>query len=319
MPILESTYRPPFGFSNGHVQTLLAPLWRPVPHVAYTRERIDTPDGDFLDLDWCRYGLNRIAIVSAGMEGNSTRAYVAGMVRALNAAAWDAVAWNYRGCSGEPNRKLHFYNGGMVEDVQAVVDACLRAGYRTIALVGFSLGGNLLLNYLGRLGKDVGPEIAAAVAISAPIDVADCADQLNRTAGRLYTKLFLRSFRKKIREKMKLMPDKLTDEGYEQIKTLQEYDVRYSCPHFGFATYPEFYKAVSSRFVIDRVARPTLVVNARNDPFMGEHCFPVEQAKNNPNLHLEMPATGGHIGFVTLPRDGAWWTERRAVEFLCNL
>jgi hypothetical protein len=316
MPIAESNYRAPLLLTNGHVQTILTPFLRNGNGVGYARERIKTPDDDFLDLDWATFGRPRIAIVSAGMEGFSTRPYVMGMVRALHGAGWDAVAWNYRGCSGEPNRKLHFYNGGMVEDLHAVVEACLRRGYREIALVGFSLGGNLLLNYLGRRGPDVIPEVTRAVAISAPVDVADCADQLNTPGGRIYTKLFLASFREKIRAKMKMMPDRLNDDGYEKIRTLQEYDARYTCPHFGFATIPEFYRWVSSRWVLDRVARPTLIINAKNDPFMGPGCYPVEQSRANPHLTLEMPGSGGHLGFITFPRQGAWWTEKRTVEFL---
>ena len=318
MPLIDSTYRAPSLLGHGHTQTILAPFLRNGNGVTYSRERIETPDDDFLDLDWAASGRRKIAIVSAGMEGFSTRPYVTGMVRALRAAGWDAVAWNYRGCSGEPNRKLHFYNGGMVEDLHAVVEACLRRGYREIALVGFSLGGNLLLNYLGRRGPDVVPEITRAVAISAPVDVADCAEQLNRGGGRIYTKIFLSSFREKIRAKMKVMPDRLNDDGYEKIRTLQDYDARYTVPHFGFGSIPEFYRWVSSRWVLDRVARPTLIINAKNDPFMGPGCYPVEQSRANPHLTLEMPDSGGHLGFITFPREGTWWSEERTVKFLAS-
>jgi hypothetical protein len=326
MPVLaSSTYRAPWLLRNGHAQTLLAPFWRNVPAPGYRRERLELADGDFLDLDWAARsavddaaGRGRLAIISYGMEGNAERGYVAGMVRALHGAGWDALVWNYRSCGGEPNRKVHFYHGGLIGDLQAVVQHALRGGYRELALIGFSLGGNLTLNYLGRGSAEVPDAVRCAVAISAPVDVEDCARVMRRADNRLYVHRFLKSFRERIRRKMRAMPGKISDTPFAQIRTLEDYDERYTAPHFGFQSVPDFYRFVSSRYWLHRVAVPTLIVNARNDPFMGPDCFPVEEARLNPRVHLEMPASGGHLGFLGARRQGMNWVEARALAFLAE-
>jgi uncharacterized protein len=170
MPLMEkSSYLPPPFFGNGHLQTLYPNLYRRVRGIVYRRERIPTPDGDFLDLDWSRVGSRKLVIVSHGLEGSSLRPYVLGMVRAFNETGWDAVAWNFRGCSGEPNRKLRFYHSGATEDLETVVEHVRRdPTYQKIALVGFSLGGNITLKYLGERGKDAAAAVFGAVAFWFP-------------------------------------------------------------------------------------------------------------------------------------------------------
>lgn len=321
MPVLAgSSYRPPFGLGNGHAQTLLAHIIRRPPAVAYRRERIETPDGDFLDLDWASEGGDRLAVISYGMEGSSQGDYTRGMACALMEEGWSVLVWNFRGCSGEPNRKLHFYHGGLIEDLESVL-AHARAARRprALALVGFSLGGNLTLNYLGRRAGALPPELVGAVAISAPVEVQDCADQLRRRENRLYTQRFLRLFRNRARAKMRTQPGLISDAPFAHIRTLEDYDAAYTAPHFGFASVPDLYRFVSPRQHLPKIRVPTLLVSARNDPFLGGHSFPVEEARQNPALHLEMPGSGGHLGFITLPRSGRWWTEARTLEFLAPL
>lgn len=315
MPLIPSTYRAPWWLRNGHRQTVLG-AFRPAPAITYQRERIETPDGDFLDVDWLAAGSPRpLALLSFGMEGHAQRPYVRGMVAAFRAAGWDALVWHYRSTSGEPNRKLHFYHSGMVEDLEAVL-ACARAHHYTrIALIGFSLGGNMVLNYLGRRGPAAAPEVAAAAVFSVPCEVMDCARRLREPQNALYTRRFLESFREKIRGKMPHWPGRISDERYEDIRTLEDYDARYTAPHFGFPDVPTFYRAVSSRYVLDHIARPTLMVNALDDPFMGPLCFPTEAAQGNPHLFLETPAHGGHLGFLRGPLHRWNWCEERAVHF----
>ena len=160
MPIVHpSSYRPPLFFKNGHLQTIYPNLFRHVAGVSYLRQRISTPDDDFLDLDWSPVGADRVAILAHGLEGNSTRPYVFGMVRALNRSGWDAVVWNFRGCSGEPNQKVRFYHSGDTEDLHTVL-TCVhqRSCYKTSALIGFSLGGNVILKYLGEQAMQLNPK-----------------------------------------------------------------------------------------------------------------------------------------------------------------
>lgn len=321
MPEVTSRYLAPRWLRNAHVQTVLG-SFRRAPAVRYRRERMDTPDGDFLDLDWLQpeapAAYAPLLIISFGMEGDPQRAYVRGMARAFGDAGWNVLVWNYRGTSGEPNRKVHFYHGGLVEDLEAVIRHALRRGCLRVALCGFSLGGNLTLNYLGRRGAEIPAELAGAVCFSVPCDVEDCAVQMRRPANRLYMNRFLSSFRGKIRAKMQVMPELINDHGYESIRTLEDYDERYTVPHFGFANVPEFYRWVSSRYVLRRVSIPTLLVNALDDPLMGPPCFPRDAAAANPSLHLELPRRGGHLGFLRGPGHRRNWMEERALEFLAG-
>lgn len=318
MPCVPSTYRAPVGLRNPHLQTVLG-SFRRAPATAYRRERIETPDGDFLDLDWAGNatgaGGRPLAILSFGMEGDPQRPYVRGMVCAFRSAGWDALVWNYRGTSGEPNRKAHFYHGGLIEDLDAVIGHARARGCARMALVGFSLGGNLVLNYLGRRGGDVPACVTGAAVFSVPCDVADCAAQMRKWENRIYMNRFLLSFRDKIRAKMQVMPDAVSDRGFERIRSLEDYDERYTVPLFGFDSVPAFYRWVSSKYVLARIAVPTLMVNALDDPIMGPACHPRAEADANPRLFLESPPHGGHLGFLRL---GAArnWMEDRAIEFL---
>lgn len=318
MPIIHhSSYCPPLFLRNGHLQTIYPNFFRHVDGVTYGHERLETPDGDFLDLDRSAVGANRAALLAHGLEGNSTRTYMLGMVRALNRRGWDAVAWNFRGCSGEPNRKLRFYHSGDTPDLHTVVSHVLRdAHYEHIALIGFSLGGNVILKYLGEKGRDLSPRIAAAITFSVPCDLAGSSRQMARFENRIYMKRFMKLLHEKIRAKMEAFPGAIDDQGYRQISTFQEFDDRYTAPLHGFRSAQDYWTLASSKPVLPRIAVPTLLVNALDDPFLSPSCYPREEADRNPHFFLETPATGGHVGFVSINRKDEYWSETRAVEFL---
>ncbi|MBI5569055.1 MAG: alpha/beta fold hydrolase [Desulfomonile tiedjei] len=318
MPIvMQSTYSPPPLFSNPHVQTVFPSVFRTVNGVHYQRERIGTPDDDFVDVDWARIGSSRMALVLHGLEGDSGRAYVRGMVRALNKRGWDAVAMNFRSCSGECNRTLRFYHSGETEDIHTVLMHVLeRENYAEAALVGFSLGGNVILKYLGEQGTRLHPVVKKAAVFSVPCDLTSGAMKLSSPSNRLYLKRFLRMLHEKIRMKMQIVPGRITDEGYGDIKTFREYDDRYTAPIHGFASAEDYWAKASSKPGISRISIPALLVNAADDPFLAEPCYPIEEAKASNSFFLEIPAHGGHVGFVTFGRDGEYWSERRAVAFL---
>src|SRR5437764_6729892 len=205
MPLVpNSTYRCSRLLSNGHLQTLWPSLLRRVNLFAYRRERIETPDGDFLDLDWARNGSQRLAVLAHGLEGDSKRHYILGMVNALAKRGWDAVAWNARGCSGETNRVLRFTHSGATEDLQAVISHVTSASdYSTITLIGFSLGGNLTLKYLGERGRELDRRIKAAVAFSVPCDLQSSSIKLAKPLNWIYMQRFLAALHTKIRSMMK--------------------------------------------------------------------------------------------------------------------
>src|SRR6266404_3939065 len=318
MPVVaNSTYRCPRLLSNGHLQTLWPSLLRRVSLVAYRRERIATPDRDFIDLDWAKNGSQRLAVLAHGLEGDSKRHYMLGMVNALVKRGWDAVAWNARGCSGEPNRVLRFTHSGATEDLQTVISHVLSAyDYSTIALIGFSLGGNLTLKYLGEQGQELDSRLKAAVAFSVPCDLRSSSIRLAKPWNWIYMQRFLSTLHGKIRAMMKVMPGKIDDRGYGQLLNFKDFDDRYTAPIHGFKDAEDYWRKCSCKPFLRNVRVPALLVNARNDPFLAEECYPIEEAKTNGYLHLEIPATGGHVGFSSFNSGGEYWSESRAVPFL---
>ncbi|MBC3540051.1 YheT family hydrolase [Rufibacter sediminis] len=315
MPLLPSRFhkRPRYLF-NGHLQTILPSTLRRLPSVTYSRERIVTPDQDFLDLDWSTIGSASLVVLSHGLEGDTKRPYMQGMVRAMNRVGWDALAWNFRSCSGEPNHLLRSYHMGAVEDLDLVVQHAMKKGYQTIYLVGFSMGGNLTLNYLSQWADKVPRQVARAAVFSVPCHMESACVQLAKPANRIYMKRFLRSLHEKLKEKAQRFDLDLTD--YEKITTFEQFDDRYTAPLHGFANAADYYERCSSVSHLHSIQVPTLLVNAQNDPFLSKECFPVEQARQNPYFYLEMPKDGGHVGFSEDFLKGRYYSERRAVEFL---
>lgn len=224
MPLITtSTYHPPFLFSNGHLQTIYPSLARKLSPDLYQRERIATPDDDFLDLDWARSGNASLAILSHGLEGSSYRHYMIGMARMLNRHGWDALAWNYRSCSGEINRRLRMYHNGAIDALDVIVRHALAGGtYRRVALIGFSMGGNLTLVYLGTLGTAIDARIEKAAVFSVPCDLAAGARELAKRRNCFYMKQFLVSLHDKIRKKMALQPGLIDDKDYESIRDFKD-------------------------------------------------------------------------------------------------
>jgi predicted alpha/beta-fold hydrolase len=315
VPNATCRYKPPCFLKNGHVQTIYPVWFRTAPAVAYQRERINTPDNDFLDLDWSVHQNNRLVIISHGLEGNSHRAYVKGMVNAATRNGWDALAWNYRSCSGEPNKKLRSYHNGVVDDLTCVIHhAKTRYAYRQIALVGFSLGGNLNLLYLGSCRPD--PIVKKAVVFSVPCDLKGSSEELKKPFNKIYMKRFLHLLHQKIKAKAALFPDQINDKGYKTIKDFKGFDDRYTAPIHGFKDAHDYWAKCSSKPHISKIRIPTLIVNAVNDPFLSDSCYPVSEADANPNVRLCMPDSGGHVGFIAFNSNNLYWSEKTAVSFL---
>jgi len=321
MPIIhDSTYRAPFLFNNGHLQSIYPTLARKLGDGIYRRERIETSDFDFLDLDWSRAGNGKLAILSHGLEGNTHRPYMVGMARMLNRRGWDVLAWNYRGCSGEINRRLRMYHNGCIDDLDCVVRHALKDGrYEQVALVGFSLGGNLTLMYLGSMAEQLDARIGSSVVFSVPCDLKAGALELAKAKNYFYMKQFLISLHKKIKQKMEQMPGAINDDGYACIRDFKAFDDRYTAPINGFRDAEDYWFQCSSGRFLSSITVPTLIVNAQNDPFLARSCYPVSQAEQSKHVHLEMPRSGGHVGFVQFNGDRSYWSEQRAVEFLSQV
>jgi predicted alpha/beta-fold hydrolase len=318
MPLISaSNYSPWILFKNAHIQTIFPPLFRKVRNINYVRERIITPDHDFIDLDWSRVGGDKVVIVLHGLEGHSRRSYVLGMISAFNRRRWDAVALNFRGCSGQPNRLLRSYHCGATEDLHAVLRHVMnRKRYTCISLVGFSVGGNLTLMYLGEKKYPISPLIQSAAAVSVPCELESSADKLAQRSNSLYMKRFLMMFHDKIRLKMRMLPDEIDDADYHLIRTFKDFDERYTAPIHGFSSAKDYWTKCSCRQFLSGINIPVLLISARDDPFLGKECYPVNEAKNSRHLYFEMPKYGGHVGFVDFRSGGEYWHEKRIAAFI---
>ncbi len=279
----------------------------------YKRERLLTPDQDFLDIDWSCVGSDSLIVLSHGLEGDTARPYMMGMVKAFNARGVDALAWNYRSCSGEPNKLLRSYHLGATEDLHTVLHHALaKKQYSTVFLTGFSAGGNITLKYLGEAAEQVPAQVKRVAVFSTPVDLKGSAQKISR----IYTQRFLRTLGKKLEQKQQMYPDQLDLSGYSLQWSFPEFDDRYTAPIHGFKNAEDYYARVSSKQFLKNIRIPTLLVNAKNDPFLSPSCYPIQEAEANPNFYLEMPEQGGHVGFAVGFRRKRNYAEERAVQFL---
>ncbi len=315
MPIIEkSSYNTsPFYLFNSHLQTMVPSVFRKVKGIAYKRERINTPDGDFLDLDFSRVQSKKLVIISHGLEGDSHRGYMQGMTKSFNLAGYDAIAWNYRGCSGALNKSRRLYHSGATDDLDVVVKHALAINrYEEIVMVGFSLGGNLTLKYLGEKNDEINNKIKTSVVFSVPLDLYASSIQLSKPGNILYTKRFLKKLAVKIKNKAAQYPDIKIDK-LDKINSLFEFDECYTAPIHGFLGAIDYYTKCSALNNLEQITIPTLIVNAKNDPFLPMECYPTNLLKNHKNVYLEIPKLGGHVGFSN--SKDVYWSEKRAVEF----
>ena len=320
MPIITSSdFKPNLLFRQKHISTIASSMFRKVEGVEYKRKRINTPDNDFLDIDFSTIGSKTIVIITHGLEGNSQRAYARGMVRAVNNAGWDAVALNLRGCSGEPNNLYLSYHSGKTDDLDLVVNHIIsNYDYDKIMLIGFSLGGNITLKYLGEQSENIQPLIKSAVAISVPTDLEDSAVQLAKKSNAMYMKRFAKMLIPKLAEKVSRFPEcGLTKDDVSKLKTFYDFDKSYTAPAHGFANARDYWQKCSSKPGLSNIKIPTLLINALNDPFLGTPSYPFSEAENSEFFYLETPKYGGHVGFVkSCNMNGELWHEERAIEFL---
>ena len=318
MPIITNNYRPSFLFRNGHFSTIYSSKFRVASKIEHTRERLYLLDQDFLDIDWsfAKKPSKKAVILLHGLEGNSKRTYMVCQALQLISNGWDTASVNYRGCSGEPNINYDSYNAGRTEDLESVINYVLEKDtYEDIALVGFSLGGNLLLKYLGE--RDFVPtQIKKAVAVSVPLSLRGSLEALNKSHNWLYSLSFLIKLRKKYKIKMEQFPEKETVD-YKKIKSLLDFDNLYTAPAHGFRDAYDYYQKNSSLQFLPNIKIPFYILNAKNDSFLSQDCYPIDIASSMKNFFLETPKYGGHVGFHKT--NGIYYSEERAVNFLNNL
>ncbi|MCD2259167.1 YheT family hydrolase [Psychroserpens luteolus] len=316
MPIVESTYKVPFWFRNGFIATVYSGLFRKVNGLKQKRERIETRDQDFLDIDWsyAEKSSKEVVVLLHGLEGHAQRPYITGTAKLFNEHGIDAASVNFRGCSGEDNRFYNSYHSGATNDLDDVVQYCIKKkGYSKIYIKGISLGGNITLKYLGE-DRLIPKEVKSAIAISVPVHLTGSARALHTLKNKAFAIRFRKHLVDKLKKKIKTFPNHISEEEIRSIKTLRDFDEVYTSKAHGFKNALDYYEKCSSLQFLKTIKTPTLLINALNDSFLSHECFPVKEAKANEHLYLEMPKYGGHVGFIL--GGNVYYNEKRALEFV---
>lgn len=320
-PFHVPPFRPAWWLPGGHLQTLGGKYLRPSSSISLRRERIDTPDGDFLDLD---FGPDPepgapLVLILHGLEGFSRRPYMLHAADLLLRRGIAAACLNFRSCSGEPNRTARLYHSGETGDTRQVLELLARRWPgRALGALGFSLGGNVLLKLLGEEPDGGRRLVQAAVAVSVPYDLAAGASLLERSViGRFYARYFLGSLKKKVRAKEHLLAPILDLDRVYRARTIREYDDAATAPLHGFRDAAEYYRRSSSGQYLARVRVPALLFHSLNDPFLPSEAIPRKEVAANPRLIPAFVEAGGHVGFVSgrLPGRRSFWAEAHGSRF----
>ena len=316
-----SSYTPPWWCRPRHLQTLWA-VFRRGRFPGLTRERLETPDGDFVDLDWLPGKPDApVLLIVHGLEGGVASHYVGGLFRLAATRGWRAALFYFRSCSGELNRLPRFYHSGETGDLDHVIRTlgAREPGLR-LGAVGVSIGGNVLMKWLGEQGADAPAALAGAVGISVPFDLGACARTMDQGPQRLlYTPSFMRSLRRKVTAKARLYPGFVDLKAVRRARTFAAYDRAVTAPLHGFVDEEDYWRRCSSLPYLARVQRPTLLLSAVDDPFIPGWSLP-DPRTLPPAVRAEFVPHGGHVGFVEgWPWRASSWAERRAVEFLATV
>lgn len=321
-------FKPAWWLNNCHLQTLYPTLFRPKIKLNRTRERIHTPDGDFLDLDWYKQNSDDtqpLVIIMHGLAGSSSSAYVLGLQKSISLMAWRSVALNFRGCSGQQNLKARAYHSGETEDIDFIYQTLqAREPNTDVYVIGFSLGGNVLLKWLGEQGAN--SSVKGAVAVSVPMLLNVCASKLDKGFSKVYRSYLLRPLKQFILSKKAFLhsikqheeAEKVSQLGsLRKVKSFWQYDDQVVAKIHGFKNADDYYKKSSSRQFIKNIAISTLIIHAIDDPFMTQHVLPSQ--KDLPHhVTLEKTSGGGHVGFIagTIPFQPRYWLEQRISQHL---
>jgi predicted alpha/beta-fold hydrolase len=323
--LIETTFKPAWWLSNAHLQTIYPALMRKLSVlIGLKRERLITPDNDFIDIDWCGEGNQPLIILLHGLSGSTQSGYIRGLQQALLSKGFRTVALNFRGCSGELNYSARCYHSGETEDIHFLYQWLREREPETpIGAVGFSLGGNVLLKWLGEQGNQL--SLFAAVAVSVPLVLSICATKLDTGFSKFYRKILLSELKEHVEEK-KLHLERLGN--FQEVKRIEklgdisdiesfwQYDDRVVARLHHFKDVHDYYLRSSSRQFLKSIAITTLLIQALDDPFMTEEVLP-NLDELSPTIQLEITQGGGHVGFIGgyIPFKPSYWLDQRIPEF----
>lgn len=317
MPIIQSTFKPAWGLSNPHIQTLWSTLFRKNHEIDLTEHILELDDGDFLELTMNKIGQKPIVIILHGLEGSIMSPYVKPLISALDRAGYGVCFIHFRGCGKEPNRLSRSYHSGETGDLKSIIKYLQNKHLRNpFAVIGFSLGGNVALKWMGEEGKNV--PVSTAAAISVPFRLQDAGDRLEKSFSRVYQKHLLSSCQKKYTQKFAHKESPLGN-GFD-VKTLNTFfafDDQITSRLHGFDGAKDYYAQCSSRQFLKNIRKPTLIIHAKDDPFMWEDTVPTEEELSSA-VELELSDHGGHVGFIGGKHlfDVEYWIDKRVVQWL---
>lgn len=315
MPVIKSQFKPAWWLAGPHLQTLWSSFFRKIPNLNLKKVRLELDDGDFLDLAMTEIHDKPIVIILHGLEGSLDSHYIKPLIKALDETGYGVCFVHFRGCSDELNRLPRSYHSGDTTDLQAVVNY-LMSNYPqgVFSVIGFSLGGNILLKWLGEQ-KQKAP-IKTAIAISVPFVLAHAGDRLEKSFSRIYQKHLLSRCQKKYIQKSNLCKIPLNVNALE-LNTFYSFDDKITAPLHGFEGADDYYRQCSSRQFLKAIQKPTLVIHAKDDPFMWERTIPNDD-ELSPYVNLELSESGGHVGFISgnIPFQAKYWVDQRIIKWL---
>ncbi len=323
---IDSTFKPAWWLRNGHLQTLYPALCRRISsHAKISRERLTTPDKDFIDLDWCGKTRLPLVILLHGLSGSSQSSYIKGLQQVLIRQGFRSVALNFRGCSGESNNLARSYHSGDTDDIDFIYQTLRQREPDTpVAVIGFSLGGNVLLKWLGERGNDL--SLFAAVSVSVPFVLSVCASKLDSGFSKVYRNNLLGELKAYIAFKLEYLLKTGKNEEAEKLKQLGDlskinsfwqYDNQVIAALYGYKDAEDYYQRSSARQFLHSITVPTLMIQSKDDPFMTSDVIP-DKEETSSNVCMEITDRGGHVGFITgsNPFKPKYWLDQRIPEFL---
>ncbi len=316
--VTESRFRAAWWLPGAHLQTLFAQGFRRRRPPPLRRERLELDDGDFLDLDWTPARTGPLVVLLHGLEGSRHSHYAAGLMQSLHRRGLQVVLLNFRGCSGEPNRLTRSYHSGETADFSTLLQRLrARDPRRVLYAVGVSLGGNVLLKWLGE--NPVQTSVARAIAVSVPFELDKAAHRLRRGLSRAYEYYLLRKLQAKIRAKSALMPLPIRLDGLSRLNSFHRFDDAVTAPLHGFNGVDDYYRQSSCRAYLSRILTPTVILQARDDPFLSADAIP-RCDELGAGVRLELSRHGGHVGFVAgrWPWRPCYWLDHRIGEILAT-
>ncbi len=318
---MSSSFKPAWWLSNAHAQTIFRAVAKRQKAPITKFERLELPDGDFIDLAWADTNLDAnapLVILLHGLGGDLTSSYVAGQLKAYNQNGWRAVFMHFRGASEEPNRLPRAYHSGETRDLHFVLNTLSQHEPHTQkAVVGFSLGGNVLLKWLGEQKEQ--SLIQAGIAISTPFELGMLADYMNQGAARLYQKYLIKKLHRTFKQKLAAYPETVSPhvKNLDSLQSFWEFDEHITAPLNGFKSAKSYYQQSSSRQFLPHIKTPTLILHAKDDPFMPPQAIP-EPHELSPYIQFELSKKGGHVGFISghIPGRPKYWLDERTPQFL---